>query len=386
MFPDFNIYSGPLLILVAQGILLSLLLFNKAFKLKNRSYLLLAILLLITCYHRTTYTIGFMGWYDTYRNTKINYFLISLSLAVGPLIYFYMHSCIYKKSRFEKKQWLHFIPVFLYVFFFVFVYLYDSRQAGFADTANGVFRMKLGELFWTLLETGLAMHLAVYLFFSFRLYFKYRAALVHHYSNTFKYELHWFRNFLYLFSFLFLYNILQSITDGFIFDLHWTEEWWFQFFSILVVIYLGVKGYFTATETLPDIELEIPGVGSDIYAEKLSTNQNAENYDTELEKLRQLIVTDELYLNANLSLRSLSQKSGFAPSQLSKIINIAAGQNFNDFVNQYRVEHVKDALKKTSNSNLSILAIALDSGFNSKATFNRVFKKFTGQSPSVFRK
>ena len=385
MFPDFNIYSAPLLVLVTQGVILSVLLFLKAGRLKNRSYFLLGILLLITCYHRTTYTIGFMGWYDTYRNTKINYYLISFALAVGPLIYMYIKSCVAKNSKFQKKESLHFIPVVLYVFFFVYLYIYDSLQPGFDKTANGVLRMEmeLSDWFWILLTTALALHLLVYLIASYKLYYSYRNSLVHLFSNTYKYELNWFRNFLFLFSFLFVYDVLQSITDGFIFDLHWTQEWWYQFFSILVVIYLGVKGYFTDLESLPEAVLDTATIHSN--KEHSEVTHAARSFDEELQTLKGLIAEENLFLNPNLSLRLLSQKSGYAPSQLSKIINIAAGQNFNDFVNQYRVDHVKAELMKESNDKFSILAIALDSGFNSKATFNRVFKKFTGKSPSSFR-
>ncbi len=385
MFPDFNIYSTPLLVLVVQGLILTFLLFTKASKLKNVTYALLALILLITCYHRTTYTIGFMGWYDTFRNTKINYYLISLTLAVGPLIYFYIKSCVNRNSHFEKKQLLHFVPALLYVLFFIGVYIYDSSQAGFRETSNGVLVLKMGNTLWILQSILTSVHMFIYLYLSFQIYYKYKASLNHHYSNTFQYEMSWLRNFLYLYSFLFIYDVVQSFTDGFIFDLHWTQEWWFQFFSILVVIYVGVKGYFTSVEELPNISMELDS-NRGLSANKDLQKTEADNYAHELEKLRTLMSEEKFYLNPQLTLRSLSQKSGLAPSHLSKIINTAAGQNFNDFVNLYRVEYVKSKLSQEETSKLSILAIALDAGFNSKATFNRVFKKLTGESPSAFRK
>ncbi len=384
MFPDFNLYSTPLLVLVSQGIILSFLLLGKAMKMTNRSYLLLAMLLLITCYHRTTYTIGFMGWYDTFRNSKINYYLISLALATGPLIYLYIRSCVDKNSKFNKKDLLHFIPVLVYVLWNIYIYIYDSQQAGFDDTFNGVLKESLGFKYWTTVTTIHTIQLALYLFLSFRMYSKYRTSLIHHFSNTYKYELKWLRNFLYLFSFLFIYDVLQSITDGFILDLHWTEEWWFQFFSILVVIYLGVKGYFTSTESLPDLSMDLEETNS--LEKSRFQNLDKTHYLEELESLKLLMSSEQLFLDPSLSLRSLSQRSGHPPSQLSKIINIAAGQNFNDFVNQYRVELVKERISSPDTAHLSILAIALDAGFNSKATFNRVFKKLAGSSPSSFRK
>ena len=71
-------------------------------------------------------------------------------------------------------------------------------------------------------------------------------------------------------------------------------------------------------------------------------------------------------------------------SQLSEVINEGFGKNFNDFVNSYRVEAVKQMLQDGKQKQLSLLGIAYDCGFNSKATFNRVFKKIAQTSPTEF--
>ena len=70
--------------------------------------------------------------------------------------------------------------------------------------------------------------------------------------------------------------------------------------------------------------------------------------------------------------------------ELSEAINSGVGKNFNDFVNSYRVKEVEQMLQDGKQEQLSLLGIALECGFNSKATFNRVFKKMTGQSPSQY--
>ena len=82
----------------------------------------------------------------------------------------------------------------------------------------------------------------------------------------------------------------------------------------------------------------------------------------------------------------LAEKLGMNRGELSEVINVGAEKNFNDFVNHYRVEEVKRKLQQGEGEKYSLLAIALDCGFNSKATFNRVFKKLTGQSPSDYQK
>ncbi len=382
MFPDFNIYSSPLLILVIQGLILSgLLLWSYKTK-NNLANLILGILLIITCYHRTTYTVGFMSWYDTYRNTKINYFLIPLSFAVGPLIYFYIKSFVDRNFTFGKREFIHFIPTLLYFAYRVGVYLYDKSQAGFADTQNGVFMQSdlyTGiDIFYVVVSS---IQLLLYLVFSIYSYYQYRKALVQQYSNTYKSELIWLRNFLFLYSFLFVYDIIQMVTNEFIFNLGWTGRWWYQFFSVLIVIYVGIKGYFTEMETLKKIDLSIVPLSK---KEKATTVTFDKTED--LKKLQHFVTGEKIYLDPNLSLTQLAKAVRMSPSLVSDIINRGLGQNFNDYINRYRVETIVKRLSDDNYAHLSILAIALDNGFNSKATFNRVFKKITGKPPSEYRK
>ncbi len=380
MFPDFNIYSTPLLVLVIQGLLLALLLVYRFRSKSVASDIFLAILLLITCYHRTTYTIGFMSWYDTFKNTKINYYLISLGLASGPLIYFYIKASVEESFFFSKRDTLHFVPALLYVVFYIGVYLYDVRQPGFENTQNGVLYSWAMEHLTIGFSAFFTLQLFVYLVLSFKIYYVFRNRLVQEYSNTYNYELRWLRNFLIAYTFLFIYDVVQTITDGFILDLHWTEEWWYQFCSALVVIYVGVKGYFTPLENVKKINLS---ESYDSFKSDHTIDQF--KYQEELDKVCRIIDLEKLYLDPNLSLSQLARKIGLNPTQLSFIINKGKGINFNDFINQYRVEHVKSQLVDPEKKHLTILSIAYDSGFNSKATFNRVFKRISGKSPSAFR-
>ena len=70
---------------------------------------------------------------------------------------------------------------------------------------------------------------------------------------------------------------------------------------------------------------------------------------------------------------------------LSEVINTRFRQNFFDFVNSYRIKQVKRELSDSKNSPFTVLALAFDAGFNSKSSFNTIFKKHTGRTPSEFR-
>ena len=93
-----------------------------------------------------------------------------------------------------------------------------------------------------------------------------------------------------------------------------------------------------------------------------------------------------LYRNPDINMSILSDEIGLSKGYLSQIINTKEGKNFFDFINAYRVEEVKQKMADPEFAHFNILAIALDAGFKSKSTFNAVFKKMTGKTPSQYKK
>jgi AraC-like DNA-binding protein len=99
------------------------------------------------------------------------------------------------------------------------------------------------------------------------------------------------------------------------------------------------------------------------------------------DKLLALMAAERPWLEPELTLAELAQRLSLHPAQLSKVVNLGCGQNFNDFVNRYRVAEAQRKLADPRFAHYSLVGVALESGFNSKSTFNRVFKKLTGQAP-----
>ncbi|MBO2007832.1 helix-turn-helix domain-containing protein [Hymenobacter negativus] len=102
------------------------------------------------------------------------------------------------------------------------------------------------------------------------------------------------------------------------------------------------------------------------------------------ERLRQLLATEKVYLEADLGLPGLAQKAGLTTHELSFVLNEGFGVNFFQFINGYRVEEAKRLLASAQHQHLSMVGIAFEAGFSSKTTFNTTFKKVTGLSPSQF--
>lgn len=104
------------------------------------------------------------------------------------------------------------------------------------------------------------------------------------------------------------------------------------------------------------------------------------------QRLNQFIQDQHPYLNPDISLRSLAAQIELHPNQLSWLLNERMGQNFNAFINHFRVEHFKQLALDPANSHISLIGLAYESGFNSKTVFNTYFKKAVGMTPSAFVK
>ncbi|MCB0589167.1 MAG: helix-turn-helix domain-containing protein, partial [Phaeodactylibacter sp.] len=95
---------------------------------------------------------------------------------------------------------------------------------------------------------------------------------------------------------------------------------------------------------------------------------------------------EQLFLDQNLSLKTLAAQMDIHPNKLSWLLNEHIGKNFNELVNSYRLEAFKGKALDPANSHLTLLALAFDSGFNSKSVFNDFFKKKEGMTPRAWVK
>jgi len=391
MFPDYNIHSTPLLILAIQGLIFAILLLVRYSKLRNVTDLFLSLILLITVWHQTGYTIGFMNWYDAYRTTKINYFLIDISFFLAPLIYFYVKSITVPHFSLKKKDLYHFVPGVLYVLFKIIVFAYDATQPGFDDSQNGYLVTNLEFQYTnTIFTVIMTIHMLIYLALTAKQFSIYRKNLDNVFSNTFALQLNWVRNFLIIYIAIFVYMTCQEFVNILITDLSWLQEWWYYLFTSIAIIYVGMVGYFTDITPLnqikPDQSVVIHQAIYNSSTLPKPTQENSKESNERLGKLSLYMQTEKPYLDPDLNLIELAKSIKMTRAQLSEVINIGFNKNFNDYINEQRVDAVKEMLKAGKHKELSLLGIAYDCGFNSKATFNRVFKKWTGKSPSQYLK
>ncbi len=159
-------------------------------------------------------------------------------------------------------------------------------------------------------------------------------------------------------------------------------------FIAFVIHWISWTGFIKDEALLPVFEntkvLEDAFVIEDLSQNKgtLKLSKDSEYYKS----LISLFEKDQIYLQPDLSLKTLSDKLGISKSYLSALINKTTDKNFYHFVNSYRTEHLIRLLKEKKNKNFTILSLAYESGFNSKSTFQAFFKKNKGVTPTQFIK
>lgn len=108
--------------------------------------------------------------------------------------------------------------------------------------------------------------------------------------------------------------------------------------------------------------------------------------NTDEERLRHLFEKEKVYLNSSLRLKDLSEKLSISTHELSYLLNQKLQVSFNDLINEYRVKEFQERLKEGNHTEYTFLSLAYESGFGSKASFQRAFKKLTGMTPKQYLK
>ncbi len=164
--------------------------------------------------------------------------------------------------------------------------------------------------------------------------------------------------------------------------------WWYSFsyFDSFIWNFLVLFALFIlALEALAALTRPFPkqGLDTDNDKEKKETaGQSPRDWNLEGSRLKTQVLEQKWYLEESLSLDDLARRFGTNQTYLSRAINQGLGLNFSTFINGLRIEHAKEIIRKTDRS---MISIAHETGFGSKASFNRAFKLHTGQSPSQFK-
>ncbi len=165
----------------------------------------------------------------------------------------------------------------------------------------------------------------------------------------------------------------KGVTYSFSIKRHLYQQYWFRLLVLFVVSLTGLLTYRLYRHRVKDEK----------YKSSTLENWQSKHY---LQKLIDIMNKEEPYRDPEITVEKLSKKVGISEKHLSQVLNERLQENFNQFINKYRIEEAKRMIVDPKQKDFVLLKIAYEVGFNSKSAFNAAFKKFTGMSPTEFRK
>jgi len=372
---------------ILQGMLLAALIFFYPKADKSVNIFLAGFILGVSAVMALPVIVTLVGW-------QKSFYVQFLPLVPGPLLYLYIRS--FKETITWRKAWPHFVVCIIWL---VPTYLNLARYSKMYPDAEMVPIEVLRRPSTIILVMGRPVLQVLYYFLARRQLISYQRSIRHLFSETSRIDLNWVRflvnGFLVLVGaffvtfpllFVFPHNISLLLLINMSLGVPY----------IYMATYLGIKQY-TIWQVEPGLNKETAEASIQQAAEMetVTTNgkkpkpartvQNDDRMDVLVKKIIALMEEEKLYQEAELTLQQVANKLAVPTYQVSQALNEGMMKSFYELVNNYRVEDAKRLLLDEKSRNYTILSIGFEAGFNSKTTFNTVFKKFTGQTPTEFR-
>ncbi|MDB5146552.1 MAG: Helix-turn-helix protein [Mucilaginibacter sp.] len=357
-----------ILFLAVQGLILSGILLYSSKKIRSNRWIA-AMLFLIS--ETTLYAeLKANGLFDKYP--VIIPYLLVLRLAIGPVIYFYTRGLVYGDKKMRGKDYLHFLPV-LYDLKIQFIYL--AFVAGLLSVPGVTdFYFSAGTQYflfwqpWIYDNIPTLISLITYSAVSYRITGN---AIKNTELTAYKLaDLKWLRMLIYF---------IFALTAVFFINIIWRWSNYFLFIPAIGFAYwLGMATIMRQSKMSTGDVQEYNKPPARIHF----TAAEAAKYQ---QQLIVLMEQERIYLDPGLKLDVLADKLSLPEKLASSLLNQHIGKNFNDFVNEYRVQEAQKRLADPGQSQFTIAAIAADCGFNSLATFQRCFKQIAGITPSQYQ-
>jgi len=309
-------------------------------------------------------------------HTAMHVLPVNLTLLYGPFLLLYIHVLCPHTIVSKRKFFWHFLP--FPIFLTLTLCLSDKQLFVQALALSGAFS---GLLYCLLALSKLKRH---------------KNYIVHSFSSTKGLSLNWISMLVKGIVTIWLVVLLLVVASR-IFQTAIPLHWFFIAIPTFIT-YIGYNGlkqqiawsahaveypFESGVEHISSNEEQLLNRENEGYKKSGLQKQDLENIYALLERAMN---NDKLFLEPNLSLQALAVQINTPQHHITQTLNRYARQNFYDYVNTYRVNLFIEKLKSDCSNNYSLLGIALDCGFNSKSSFNRIFKKTTGHSPSAYKK
>ena len=355
----FDFWDALLFCGVIQGVIMSILVSARGNRRSTASWFLSAMLLIFVL-HNVLILIHDSHLSQVYP--ALSHLPLNLILGFGPCIYFYVLFSLNPGAR--PQVFIHFIPVLvqfcyyllwsagvnLHIDYPVWKMISQTEQLG-GLTSVCVYSLMSLKIVRNLRRQGRAAELKIR-----------------------KGVLGWLTKLLISYSFLWAVWLAYTLADIFYFNYQLHLRDYFPLYLLVAVLtyWIGVMAYLYPIGVVPE-------TGNKAYND-ISEEEAARN----LSRLGKIMDQEQMYLDPNLNLKQVAKLAGIPANMISFLINNKLDSSFNEWVNRFRIEAVKKQMTSSRLKEITIAGIAAECGFNSKATFNRVFKQQTGMTPSDY--
>lgn len=364
---NYNFLNIIILFGAIQGFVLCFAIYKRK-EIRQESVWMFILFLFSLAFLNMMYALLDLNLFQYYK--PLHVFPFPYKLLIGPAFYFYIKNKLVDRneSPFHKKEWFLFVPALLYgcarLYWFIIAVKENSYRIIQVVVDSNYFRVQeVVYLMYTIL-LGIA---------AFRFLAKQEGAISRQVKTVKNYI--WLRRFIILFIIIHLIGLVLFSIDLLLHNGQETFEFSYPnlIINVAFIYWIGVVGFTKPKQLFQVFRIE-------------NTPKKGILKKVVGKKLKVAIQEDEVYKNPNLSLEQLALKIEISPRELSKYINEVHQMNFSEFLNFHRIEKVKELLKDPGAKKYTILALAEDAGFSSKSSFNAIFKRRVGLTPSAYQK
>lgn len=286
--------------------------------------------------------------------------LRAIVFAYGPMLYLYVDSLIHQRQQLAGQTWWHFLPAGMVLL--------------------GLFAIPRIES-WV----GILLYVTIipYILFSYHSLYRWERAAVKK-IGAFEVKLNWLRWAIGIFSMIIFFDLISFTINqwfpGSVADIH-------SDYLVLGLVMLFVN--IMVFKSLLQPSVLSPIKTEELYQldrQEISRVQTYQTHQASINRLEQLMVDRQPYLDPQLSVQDLAAQLDISPRLLSEIVNQYFGQNFAEFINSYRLSEAEKRFQESQDPKETILEVMYAVGFNSKSSFNTLFKERTGLTPSAYKK
>jgi len=339
---------------------------------KASDYVLFSIILAITCYVVS----------DILINIDYNKYTFAFRHIAGylpfPPIFLYGLIITSSDHRIKRSWWKYFVFHFVYYLFIIGdVFVWNDYSS--ADVQNLHVESPLS---YHIFFKGLHVYMIVLLIWFLGKLKRYQDKIQHYYSNIESVDLSWFRYFLWIS----IFNYSASFTAMILSNVGLISHIDFAYVIIRVSIFLSLIWMFYHG---------LRQYGQANFEEAISAKEKVSKYATSalskersrevFQEVEQLFTTQKMFLNPDLRVQDVAKALELSNHNISQSINETAGMSFYDYVNNFRLKDFQKQLADPDKRKFTILALGMESGFNSKASINRVFKRQLGETPREYQ-